>query len=108
MKDNYLIIMAGGIVSGIVDNIPMATAMVPVVRELGSTMEIEPLWWSLALGADLGGNLTIIGASANVILATLAEREGHKIEFMRFFKHGAIVTIVTLIIASFYVWVRYF
>lgn len=102
------IIMAGGIVSGIVDNIPMATAMVPVVRELGSTMEIEPLWWSLALGADLGGNLTIIGASANVILATLAEREGHKIEFMRFFKHGAIVTIVTLIIASFYVWVRYF
>ena len=70
-----------GIASGIVDNIPLAAAMVPIVHELSSVMDVQPLWWSLALGADLGGNLTVIGASANVILITLAEREGHKITF---------------------------
>ncbi len=97
-----------GIASGIVDNIPLAAAMVPIIHELGTTMEIGPLWWSLALGADLGGNLTAIGASANVILITLAEREGHKITFRQFLLHGVPVTLATLVVATGYVWVRYF
>ena len=97
-----------GIASGIVDNIPLAAAMVPIVHELSSVMDVQPLWWSLALGADLGGNLTVIGASANVILITLAEREGHKITFRQFLVHGVPVTLVTLVVATLYVWGRYF
>jgi Na+/H+ antiporter NhaD/arsenite permease-like protein len=97
-----------GIASGVVDNIPLAAAMVPIIHELGAVMDIEPLWWSLALGADLGGNLTVIGASANVILITLAEREGSKISFRQFLVHGVPVTLVTLVVATFYVWGRYF
>ena len=97
-----------GIASGIVDNIPLAAAMVPVVHELSAVMDVQPLWWSLALGADLGGNLTVIGASANVILITLAEREGNKITFRQFLVHGVPVTLVTLVVATLYVWGRYF
>ena len=97
-----------GIASGIVDNIPLAAAMVPIIHELEAVMDIGPLWWALALGADLGGNLTAIGASANVILITLAEREGHKISFRHFLLHGVPVTLVTLLIATLYLWVRYF
>ena len=97
-----------GIASGIVDNIPLAAAMVPIIHELGAVMDVEPLWWSLALGADLGGNLTVIGASANVILITLAEREGYKITFRQFLVHGVPVTLVTLVVATLYVWARYF
>ena len=98
-----------GIASGVVDNIPLAAAMVPIIQELGrGGMDIEPLWWSLALGADLGGNLTAIGAAANVILITLAEREGSKISFRQFLLHGVPVTLVTLVVATFYVWGRYF
>ena len=97
-----------GIASGIVDNIPLAAAMVPIIHELSAVMDVQPLWWSLALGADLGGNLTVIGASANVILITLAEREGHKITFRQFLVHGVPVTLVTLVVATLYVWGRYF
>ncbi|MCY3801788.1 MAG: ArsB/NhaD family transporter [Chloroflexi bacterium] len=97
-----------GIASGIIDNIPLAAAMVPIVHELSAVMDVQPIWWSLALGADLGGNLTAIGASANVILISLAEREGHKITFRQFLVHGVPVTLVTLVVATFYVWGRYF
>ena len=100
-----------GIASGIVDNIPLAAAMVPIIHELGATgavKDLNPLWWSLALGADLGGNFTVIGASANVILITLAEREGHRITFRQFLIHGVPVTLATLVVATLYVWVRYF
>lgn len=97
-----------GIASGIIDNIPLAAAMVPIVHELSAVMDVQPIWWSLALGADLGGNLTAIGASANVILISLAEREGHKITFRQFLVHGIPVTLVTLVVATFYVWGRYF
>jgi len=102
------ILWFGGLASGIVDNIPLAAALVPIVHELSSVMEPGPLWWAVALGADLGGNLTVIGASANVILITMAEREGHKIGFRQFLVHGVPVTLGSLVIATLYLWLRYF
>jgi Na+/H+ antiporter NhaD/arsenite permease-like protein len=67
----------------------------------------QALWWALAAGADLGGNLTIIGASANVILVSMAEREGHPISFGRFLLYAAPVTLVTILVSSGYLWLRY-
>jgi Na+/H+ antiporter NhaD/arsenite permease-like protein len=66
------------------------------------------LWWSLALGADLGGNATAVGASANVVVIGIAERSGHRISFWEFTKYGLIVTAVTISIATLYLWLRYF
>ena len=65
------------------------------------------LWWSLALGACLGGNLTIVGASANVVVANLALHAAHPIRFGQFLRYGAIIVAESLVISSVYVWVRY-
>ena len=70
-------------------------------------MNIWPLWWALAIGADLGGNMTIIGASANVVVASFAERSGHKISFFTFFKYGVVTTLFSMIIATGYLMVIY-
>jgi len=104
---SMLLIWMSAIVSGIVDNIPYTATMVPVVQSLGQAMPIEPLWWSLALGACLGGNLTLVGASANVVAVSIAERSGHPISFVHFMRYGVITTFMSLILASVYVWVRY-
>lgn len=93
--------------SSIVDNIPYTATMIPVVESLGRTMPARPLWWSLALGADLGGNATLVGASANVVVASLAERSGHPIDFGRFLRYGVLTTFLSLVLATLYVWVRY-
>ena len=93
--------------SGIVDNIPYTAALIPVVQSLGHSMPIEPLWWSLAMGACLGGNGTLVGASANVVVASLAERSGHPISFGRFLAYGLPVTAMSLVLATLYLWVRY-
>lgn len=104
---SMLLIWLSAIASGIVDNIPYTATMIPVVRSLGQTMPIEPLWWSLALGADLGGNATLVGASANIVVASLAERSGYPIRFQTFLRYGIITTSISLVLASLYVWVRY-
>jgi Na+/H+ antiporter NhaD/arsenite permease-like protein len=97
-----------GVASAIVDNIPYTAAMIPVVRELGAQgLTVEPLWWSLALGACLGGNATIIGASANVVVANLAGRAGHPITFRGFLPYGTVVVVESLVISSVYMWVRF-
>ena len=102
------LLWVSGIASGIVDNIPYTATVIPIVHDLGARgMATEPLWWSLALGASLGGNATIIGASANVVIASLAERGGHPISFTHFLRYGAIVVLVSLAISSVYVWLRY-
>jgi Na+/H+ antiporter NhaD/arsenite permease-like protein len=94
--------------SAIVDNIPYTATAIPVVEQLTEGgMAAEPLWWSLALGACLGGNLTIVGASANVVVANLAARAGHPISFTEFLRHGAVVVAVSLLISTVYVWLRY-
>jgi Na+/H+ antiporter NhaD/arsenite permease-like protein len=97
-----------GVASAIVDNIPYTATMIPLVRDLGEQgVPIEPAWWALALGADLGGNATIVGASANVIVVSLAARAGHPISFREFLRYGLPVTAVSLLLATGYVWVRY-
>ena len=96
------------IASAIVDNIPYTATAIPVVEQLvAGGMPAEPLWWSLALGACLGGNLTIIGASANVVVSNLSERAGHPIRFVEFLKYGAVVTFTSMVISTAYVWLRY-
>ncbi|WP_457634799.1 SLC13 family permease [Persephonella sp.] len=107
------ILILGGLsafISGIVDNIPFTMAMSYVLIDLAKTaaFDVEPLWWALALGACLGGNLTIIGASANVVAAGLSEREGYPIKFFDFVKQGTPVTVVTVIVALGLLWLKYY
>ena len=97
-----------GIASAVIDNIPYTATMIPIVQDLGRAgLEIEPLWWSLALGACLGGNATIIGASANVVVANLAGRAGYPITFRGFLPYGIVVVAESLAIATVYLIVRY-
>jgi len=104
---SMLLLWLSAFASGIVDNIPYTATMIPVVKSLGEAMPVMPLWWSLALGACLGGNITLVGASANVVVASLAERSGHPISFLAFLRYGFIITMMSLLMASLYVWVRY-
>jgi Na+/H+ antiporter NhaD/arsenite permease-like protein len=105
---SFLILWLSAILSGIVDNIPYTATMIPLVQDLvGGRPESEPLWWSLALGADLGGNATLIGASANIIVANLATRGGHKITFRQFLAYGVPVTLVSTLVATLWIWLRY-
>lgn len=96
--------------SGVVDNIPFTTAMIPVVRELqegAGNGGDDAYWWSLALGACFGGNATLIAAAANVAAAGLAERAGTPIGFLRFLKIGLPATIVSIALATGYIAIRY-
>jgi Na+/H+ antiporter NhaD/arsenite permease-like protein len=104
---SMLLLWLSAIASGIVDNIPYTATMIPVVENLGKAMPIAPLWWSLALGACLGGNATLVGAAANVVVANLSKKSGHPISFGLFLRYGAIVTFVSIVLASIYVWLRY-
>jgi len=104
---SILLIWFSAIASGIVDNIPYTATMIPIVKRLGQAMSAGPLWWSLALGACLGGNLTLVGAAANVVVASLAEKSGHPISFRHFLRYGFITTVMSLALASGYVWLRY-
>jgi Na+/H+ antiporter NhaD/arsenite permease-like protein len=95
-----LILWLSAIASGIVDNIPYTATMIPLIKELGTAgMNTEPMWWALALGADLGGNFTIVGASANVVVASIAARGGYHISFVYFFKKSFFITLMTVIVA---------
>jgi Na+/H+ antiporter NhaD/arsenite permease-like protein len=106
---SMLILGVSGLLSGFVDNIPYVAAMAPVVEHLvGGKTGSAVLWWALALGADLGGNLTVVGASANVVVVGLARRAGYPIKFGEFFKYGSIVTAMSLVVSAAYLWIRYF
>ena len=104
---SMLLLWLSAFASGIVDNIPYTATMIPVVENLGKSMPIMPLWWSLALGACLGGNITLVGAAANVVVANLAEKSGHPISFKRFLGYGFVTTMMSLVLATGYVWLRY-
>ncbi len=113
----YLILWGSGIASAIVDNIPFVATMIPVVKQIGAEITaatpysysqvMDGLWWSLALGACLGGNATAIGASANVVTIGIAEKEGYHISFFKFMKYGIPVTIMSLIIANIFIYMVY-
>jgi Na+/H+ antiporter NhaD/arsenite permease-like protein len=95
------------ILSAVVDNIPYTLTMIPLVQELGQHLNVEPLIWALALGANFGGNATLVGASANVVVASMSEAEGAPITFRRFLRYGVPATLLTMVVASVDVWVRY-
>ncbi|MBA4348748.1 MAG: hypothetical protein C0415_01985 [Thermodesulfovibrio sp.] len=107
--------------SAIIDNIPYVATMTPLIINMAEQMwpnlsgaqllhhpDLMPLWWSLALGACLGGNGTAIGASANVIIVGISEKAGNRITFLKFMAYGMPVMIITVIVATLYVWLRYY
>ncbi len=104
-----LILWLSAIASAFVDNIPFVATMIPMIQDMGAMgiANLEPLWWSLALGACFGGNGSLIGASANLIVAGLAAQEGTHISFMRFFAVGFPLMLLSVLIATIYVYVRY-
>ncbi|REE95317.1 ArsB/NhaD family transporter [Thermomonospora umbrina] len=106
---SMLLLWASAGLSAIVDNIPYVATMSPIVAELveNAGPDGQVLWWSLALGADLGGNATAIGASANVVVLGIAARNGHPISFWHFTKYGVVVTLITVALCVPYLWLRY-
>ncbi|WP_433576233.1 SLC13 family permease [Nocardia brasiliensis] len=107
-----LILVVSALLSGIIDNIPYVATMSPVVAELAAGISnpahSDALWWSLTLGADFGGNLTAVGASANVVMLGIAAKAGAPISFWEFTRKGAVVTAITIAVAAPYLWLRYF
>ena len=93
--------------SAIIDNIPFTATMIPLIKAMGGSLNIYPLWWALSLGACLGGNGTAIGASANVVVIGIAEREGVKITFGDFLKVGMFIMMATVAIGVGLLWIRY-
>ncbi len=107
---SMFIIWVSGILSGIIDNIPYTATMAPLILQIQNTFSSEyahPLWWSLSLGACLGGNLTIIGAAANVIVSEAAAKRGYPIKFIYYLKYGIIVTLISLVLSSLYIYLRF-
>ena len=107
-----LILGVSAPISGVIDNIPYVATMAPIVGELAASMpdmaHPDALWWALALGADFGGNLTAIGASANVVMLGIARRAGNPISFWEFTRKGSAVTAMSIALSAVYLWLRYF
>ena len=103
------ILWVSALASAFIDNIPFTATMIPLIKDLGALtgMTITPLWWALSLGACLGGNGTIIGASANVVASGMAEERGHKITFGEYFKVCFPVMLITIVISMIYLWLVY-
>lgn len=93
--------------SAIVDNIPLTAAMIPLIKDMSTTLDVYPLWWALSLGACMGGNGTAIAASANVVVLGIAEREGINISFMDFLKIGMFVLIITVAVGLGILWLQF-
>jgi Na+/H+ antiporter NhaD/arsenite permease-like protein len=118
-----IVLWGSAVFSAMLDNIPFVITMVPLVRQfviyfsqtsgisdpvIIQTQIAQPLWWSLALGACLGGNGTLIGASANIVMARISEKNNCPVTFRRFFKYGAAFMVQSMIICTLYIWIRYF
>ncbi|WP_339267265.1 ArsB/NhaD family transporter [Paenibacillus sp. FSL R5-0470] len=109
LMSSMMILWVSAIASAFLDNIPFVATMIPLIQEMGQMgiTNLEPLWWSLALGACLGGNGTLIGASANLIVAGLAGKEGYPITFMKYLKVGFPLMLLSIVISSIYLYLRY-
>jgi Na+/H+ antiporter NhaD/arsenite permease-like protein len=107
-----LILVVSTVASGLIDNVPYVATMTPIVDHLSSTMpgqsHHDVLWWSLALGGDLGGNLTAVGSTANIVMIGIALRSGNAISFWEFTRKGIMVTAITTVLCALYLWLRYF
>ena len=107
-----IILWVSAVLSAILDNIPFVATMIPLIKGMapafGGPKAIEPLWWCLSLGACLGGNGTLTGASANLAVAGIAERNGIRFGFVQYLAYGVPLTLVSIAICQVYVWLRYF
>ena len=101
------VLWMSGLISAIVDNIPYTVTMVPLIQQLGHSVDVEPLIWALSLGANLGGNATVVGASANVVVASMSEARGHPISFVTYLRYGVPATLATMIVGTIDIWLRY-
>mgnify|MGYP002623641392 CR=1 FL=1 len=106
---SLLVLWLSAIVSSVLDNIPFVATMIPLIQGMGEmgVSNLEPIWWSLALGACLGGNGTLVGASANLIVAGLAAERGVRITFINYLKVGFPIMIFTIVLSTVYVYLRY-
>lgn len=109
---SMVILWISGIFSAIIDNVPFVAAMIPMLERLSifiaDPVKMNPLWWSLALGTCLGGNGTLIGASANIVAVGISNRNGFHITFKDFTKIGVIFTLNSMVISTLYIWFRYY
>lgn len=107
---SMVILWGSGILSGIIDNIPYTATMTPMIAEIAATKGsafATPMWWCLSLGACLGGNMTIIGAAANVIVSETSAANGYKIKFMEYLKYGLVVMLISLVLSTVYIYFRF-
>lgn len=103
-----VLVFASAIVSSFLDNIPFVATMIPILLSMeASGMDVTPLWWAVSLGACLGGNGSLIGASANVVLSDISKKNGHTITFVQFLKVGFPVMLVTVVLAAVYLVIRF-
>jgi Na+/H+ antiporter NhaD/arsenite permease-like protein len=109
VSTSILILWVSAIASAFIDNIPFVATMIPMIKDMGELgiHNLEPLWWSLSLGACLGGNGTLIGASANVIVAGLAAKEGYHITFAKFLLIAFPLMLLSIVICTLYIYLRY-
>jgi Na+/H+ antiporter NhaD/arsenite permease-like protein len=114
-----IVLLGSALLSAILDNIPFVITMVPLIKNFIAHFSLtlgnqnieqvsKPLWWALALGTCLGGNMTLIGASANVVMARIAARNKYRVTFRKFLKYGVPFTLQALFISVLYIWLRYF
>ena len=107
----FAVLWASGLLSSFLDNIPYVATMIPLLQDMAPRIgadQMEPIWWALSMGACFGGNGTLIGASANVVSAGIAAKSGYKISFLQFTKYGFLIMLLTLMIASVDLMVRFF
>ncbi len=111
-RAGYTVLWGSALLSALIDNIPFVATMIPLIKDaapgFGGPEHIEPLWWCLSLGACLGGNGTLVGASANLTIAGIAERNGIAFGFIKYTLYALPMTIVSILICQVYVWLRYF
>ena len=111
-KATFLILWSSAIISSAIDNIPFVATMIPMIKSMEESMggreAMMPVWWALSLGACFGGNGTLIGASANVIVAGMAQREGHPISFIGFLLWSIPTMLISVFIASIFLEIQYF
>ncbi len=103
-----VLLVGSAIVSSFLDNIPFVATMIPILVSMQATgMDVTPLWWAVSLGVCLGGNGTLIGASANVVLSDISRRNGHAITFAQYFKTGFPIMLLTILISAVYLILRF-
>lgn len=103
-----VLLIGSAVISSFLDNIPFVATMIPILLAMESTgMDVAPLWWAVSLGACLGGNGTLIGASANVVLSDISKKNGYEITFAKFFKTGFPIMLLTILIAGVYLVIRF-